>query len=108
VSSRIRERAYVACPSAQAKHHLAEFFSEHSAPDGVIRLTLRVPLAEPDGVALEREVIATITPAKPGAAIDALLVTWTPTAGPYPSFEGTLRALEDERYESFVLELERT
>ena len=105
MNSRIREHVYVACPSAQAKHHVAQFFRTH-AKDDVVRLTLRVPLRERDGIALEREVVATISPAKAGPTIENLHVRWTPTSGPFPTFDGTLRVREDERYESFVLELE--
>jgi hypothetical protein len=105
VNTQIRELTYVACPSAQAKHHLAEFFREHSV-DGAVRLMLRVPPAKAEGVTLEREVEATLTPAVFADAIEAFVVHWTPVAGPYPTFDGTLRAREDERYESFILELE--
>ena len=109
MTSNVRQHVHVACPAAEAKRYLEAHFDERGANRGVMRLSFSVPLVPGAGevVGVRRVVTASIEPLtkKGDGSLEAMRVRWEPDGGPFPSFEGTLEAEREERYDSLRLSL---
>jgi hypothetical protein len=96
----------VHCPYERIPDYLIAYFRRLGAVNGAhATLALKVPVAD---LAVEREVIATVSPRPGHRRYEALNLTWTPKdGGPYPSFTGGVSIRRQDRT-SATLELAGT
>ena len=108
--SRIREQVAVPCPIAEAESRVERFFALRRGSDGTSRLELRItfdtkgPL---EGLALEHDVLVTAVLAKDDQNLNNVIrIRWEPTAGAFPSFNGTIVAWAEHDPQTTFLELD--
>jgi hypothetical protein len=83
----LSERTTVHCPYDQVRGRLRKALGGDTAT-----IALRVPVGD---LHIEKDVQLNLRPKKGYPGYEVLDVTWTPKAGPYPSFRGTI-TVEDE------------
>src|SRR5271165_3509054 len=114
--SELHQRIFVNCPAHQARTYIARYFDDKRRADArgdhePIRMALRAPISLPalqTEIVLQRDVVASILPQPEGEGeLASMAVEWEPAGGgPFPRFQGTLAAANDESYESFSLILD--
>lgn len=107
---RLRERTVVGRPVEEAEAGVIAFFDRLRAPDGSIRMRLRVPVGTraPFGFAVDRAVRVEIAPARDEQNLnDVLAISWSPEGtAMLPHFEGTLVVWGDEDPHSCSIEVD--
>lgn len=111
--TRLRERAAVRCPIAEAQGRLEAYFAKRRDPDGKTRLALKVPLDGAGlfrGLALEHDVVIVASRGRDEQNLnDVIDVAWEPEGGgTFPTFAGTLVAWAEHDPSKSFIELDGT